>query len=144
MSRAQCIVSRDMRLLMVKHCQQEEEWWCLPGGAIEDDEGPEQATLRELREECRVEGTIVRPTSILTYGPGDQHYTYWVDIGEQLPTMGSDPELADDQVIVDMAWIRLEDLAERDRVYLWAAGLLSIPGFYEEICRWPKEPAYPI
>ena len=46
MSRAQCIVHRQKRILMVKHRHKEEEWWCLPGGRIEEDETPEQAALK--------------------------------------------------------------------------------------------------
>ena len=76
MSRAQCLVHKQKRILMVKHQHKGEEWWCLPGGRIEEDETPEQAALRELREECRVQGTIIRPTSVVTFAPNDQYYTY--------------------------------------------------------------------
>ncbi len=60
MSRAQCIVHREKEILMVNHRHEGEEWWCLPGGRIEVDERPEQAALRELWEECRVRGTVIR------------------------------------------------------------------------------------
>ena len=144
MSRAQCIVHRQNKILMVKHRHEGEEWWCLPGGGIEADETPEQAALRELWEECHVRGSIIRPTSVITYGPDDQHYTYWVEIGTQEVTMGNDPELKEHQILVDVAWIGLDELAERDRVFLWTAGLLSIHEFFDEVCRWPKGPAYPL
>ncbi|MBT4500314.1 MAG: NUDIX hydrolase [Gemmatimonadetes bacterium] len=144
MSRAQCIVSRENRILMVKHRQDGDEWWCLPGGGIEDGESPEEAAIRELWEECNVRGTIVRETSTVTYGPDDRHYSYLIDIGDQTPKMGFDPELADDaQVIVDMDWLSLRELAEIDRVFLWTAGLVGVPGIYEKICRWSREPYYP-
>ena len=61
-SRAQSIVCRGDRVLMVKHQAGETEWWCLPGGGIHDGESPEDAALRELQEECRVTGSsFVRP-----------------------------------------------------------------------------------
>ena len=89
-------------------------------------------------------GEIVRETSILTYGPSDQHFTYWVEIGTQEPSLGTDPEVLGEQILADMAWKALRDLAEVDRVYLWAAGLLSVPGFFEEITHWPRQPSYPV
>lgn len=134
MSRAQCIVHREKRILMVKHRHEKEEWWCLPGGRIEVNETPEQAALRELWEECRVQGTVSRPTSVVTFAPNDQYYTYLIEIGGQEVSLGTDPELKEDQVLVGVAWICLNELTERDRVFLWTAGLLTIPEFFEEIC----------
>ncbi len=134
MSRAQCLVHRQKRILMVKHRHEGEEWWCLPGGRIEVDETPEQAALRELWEECRVHGTVIRPTSITTFSPDDLYYTYLIEIGTQAVSLGSDPELKENQILVDIAWICLNELTERDRVFLWTAGLLTIPEFSKEIC----------
>ncbi|MDE0424517.1 NUDIX hydrolase [Candidatus Poribacteria bacterium] len=140
MSRAQCLVHKQKRILMVKHRHKGEEWWCLPGGGIEEDETPEQAALRELREECRVEGTIIRPISVITFAPGDQYYTYLIEIGAQAVSLGNDPELKDDQILVDVAWMSLNELTERDRVFLWTAGLLTIPEFSEEIWHLSNAP----
>ena len=134
MSRAQCIVHRQKRILMVKHRHEGEEWWCLPGGRIEADETPEQAALRDLWEECRVEGAIICPTSVVTFAPDDSYYTYLIEIGTQEVSLGNDPELKEKQILVDVAWICLNELTERDRVFLWTAGLLTIPEFFEWIC----------
>ena len=70
MARAQCIVHNTDRILMVKHRAGGVEWWCLPGGAIESGEIPAQAALREFKEECCAEGTVVRQTSHVNYGEG--------------------------------------------------------------------------
>jgi ADP-ribose pyrophosphatase YjhB (NUDIX family) len=38
--------------------------WCLPGGFVDDDEHPEQAAVRECREEIRAEVVIVGTVGI--------------------------------------------------------------------------------
>ncbi|WP_374712185.1 NUDIX hydrolase [Symbiobacterium terraclitae] len=144
MSRAQVIVHRGCEVLMVKHRQGGAEWWCLPGGAILDGESPAEDALRELAEECHVVGRVVRPTSVVTYGPDDRHYTFLVDIGDQEPRLGRDPEYEGDrQVLVDVRWMRLDQLSERDRAFLWTAGLLGVGPFGEMVLGWGDAVSYP-
>jgi 8-oxo-dGTP pyrophosphatase MutT (NUDIX family) len=50
----------DGRVLMARH--REGDVWLLPGGAIEPGETPEQAAIREMREET---GLIVRLTGLI-------------------------------------------------------------------------------
>jgi ADP-ribose pyrophosphatase YjhB (NUDIX family) len=73
MSRAQSIVVRDGRLLMVRHRHRDLAWWCLPGGAIEANESPAEAAIRELQEECGVDGVIVGPTSVFMHDCEEHH-----------------------------------------------------------------------
>mgnify|MGYP001044429380 FL=1 len=128
---------------MVRHRHRDLAWWCLPGGAIEANESPAEAAIRELQEECGVDGVIVGPTSVFMHDC-EEHHSFHVDIGNQIPRLGSDPELSEsEQILVAMDWLGLDVLAERDRVYLWTAGLLGVPGFLGEIERWPSDPSYP-
>ncbi len=144
MTRAQCLIHRGKQILMVKHSMYGEEWWCLPGGGVEKSETPSEAALRELVEECRVSGNIIRQTGQATDAEGIETVTFLIDIGVQEPTIGNDPEFArDDQILVDMRWLTLAEIPERDRAYLWAAGLLSIPIFLEEISHWGDALSYP-
>ena len=142
--RAQCIVHRGNRLLMVKHRHQGLEWWCLPGGGGAEDERPAEAAVRELREECHVEGTVVRETSVQPFSNGDCAYTYLIDIGDQEPRLGHDPEFADDeQVLAEVRWMTLSELPERDRAFVWAGGLLGIQAFFDEVSNWGDWISYP-
>jgi 8-oxo-dGTP diphosphatase len=144
MPRAQSIVYRDSRVLMVKHRDQDSEWWCLPGGGICEGELPADAALRELAEECNVAGTIVRVTSVVTYAPDDCHHTFLVDIGRQEPSLGYDPECAGrEPILVDVRWLALEDLPERDRAFLWSAGLLGVGQFARVVESWGGEVSCP-
>lgn len=144
--RAQCIVVRDDKVLMVKHKHSETEWnYCIPGGGIEKDEKPEQAALRELQEECLVTGTIIKQTSVYVdpYDNTNSFYTYHIDIGEQIPALGEDPEIIDNPILVDVKWIKFNELSERDRAYLWSAGLICIEKFAGELESWNDDISYP-
>jgi hypothetical protein len=58
--------------------------------------------------------------------------------------MGVDPEfISKNQILVDVKWLTLAEIPERDRAYLWAAGLLSIPEFLDEVSNWGDELSYP-
>jgi ADP-ribose pyrophosphatase YjhB (NUDIX family) len=143
--RAQCVVTRGGKLLLVKHCHGGVFWYCTPGGGIEPGETPEQAALRGLWEECRVEGTVLRQLSVYADPYEDKHfYTYHVDIGGQTPMLGLDPEVKGEPILREVRWLRLDELCERDRAYLWASGLIGIPAFAEELSGWGDEISYPI
>jgi len=144
MPRAQSIVTRNRKILIVKHQQDGVEWWCLPGGAVETGETPQQAAIRELAEECNVWGRVVRRISLQESMDDDITITYLVDIGDQEPVLGSDPEfLMGDQVLVDLGWRSLDEIPERDRVFLWAAGLVGVDSYIDEVESWGSQISYP-
>lgn len=117
---------------MVKHCEKTKSYWCLPGGGVYENEKHEDAAIRELKEECRVEGKIIRLISRVSFSDSDFHYTYLVDIGDQTPSLGHDPELEEgQQILSDVGWRNLEELSEIDRAFLWASGLLAVDGFHK-------------
>lgn len=148
--RAQCLVIRGTKILMVKLRLQEDsnEFWCIPGGKIESGEIPEEAAIRELREECCVEGKIIRlltinenPSegTILTY---NKVYSFLIDIGDQEPSIGVEPEF--NEGILDVRWLTLNEIPERDRVFLWMAGLVNLQEFKDEVLRWKNDISYPV
>jgi hypothetical protein len=58
--------------------------------------------------------------------------------------MGIDPEFTSaNQILVDMRWMSLAEIPERDRAYLWAAGLINVPEFLEEVSSWGDAISYP-
>lgn len=138
--RSQAVVCRDGKLLLVEHKMKGRDFFNLPGGGIEENETPEEAALRELAEEANVKGHIVRPLAI-EYKPDleSRIFSFLVEIPEnEEPKRGSDPELPlDEQTIIDVVWLALHEIPERDRAYLFGAGLMRIPQFHDEVLRWP-------
>jgi 8-oxo-dGTP pyrophosphatase MutT (NUDIX family) len=138
--RAQCLITKGSRILLLTHLISDHEWFCcLPGGGIELDETPEEAAIRELEEECNVSGQIIRMTSQNDYGDLGKVYTFNIDIGDSEPTMG--PHAA--KYMIDLRWLKLREIPERDRCFLWAAGLIGVPGMREEIMEWGDAISYP-
>lgn len=146
--RSQSMVIRGNRILLVEHELFGRDFFNLPGGGIETGETPEEAALRELSEECNVEGTVVRPLTI-EYKPDMESrvYTFLVEIPEEaVAKKGIDPELSEEeQSIVAVKWMRLDEIAERDRAYLFGAGLMRVPRFHDEVLLWDGEDiSYPV
>ena len=142
------MVCRGDKLLLIEHRMRGRDFFNLPGGGVEDGETPDKAALRELYEEARVHGTVIRPLAI-EYKPDleSRVFTYFVSIPEdEEPQMGIDPELPDDeQSIVGYAWKRLNEIPERDRAYLFGAGLMRVPVFHDEVLTWgDTDISYPI
>ncbi|MBN1755844.1 NUDIX hydrolase [bacterium] len=52
-------ITDDNRILLAKrNVEPEKGKWCLPGGFIENDEAPEEAALREFKEETGLDATL--------------------------------------------------------------------------------------
>ena len=132
-NRSQAMVCRDGKLLLVEHRMKGRDFFNLPGGGIEENETPEEAALRELNEEAGVSGKIVRPLAI-EYKPDLESRD------DAVPHKGIDPELSEsEQTIVGVTWRTLEEIAERDRAYLFGAGLMRVPLFHDEVLKWPDD-----
>lgn len=143
--RAQCLVIRDHKMLMVKHRVDGVEYFCTPGGGIEMGETPEQAAIRELKEECCVTGTIIKKTCEHAdiQHSSRKYYSFQIDIGEQQPQLGYDPELIEHPILVGVQWLLLNEISERDRAFLLASGLWSIKEFSDELSSWGDDISYP-
>lgn len=51
---------RDSQILLARHYRADHLHWVLPGGAIEEDETPAEAAIREVREETGLEIVLER------------------------------------------------------------------------------------
>ncbi len=78
--RSMALVTRGDKILFVRLHSQGREFFSLPGGGIEPGESPGQAALRELKEECVVDGKLVRPLNTLHLPDGSEEHVFLVAV----------------------------------------------------------------
>ena len=106
----------DDRLLLVRHA--DSGLWGLVGGAVEIDERPDEAAIRETQEET---GLLVELTSLVTAlgGPGfrvtypnGDETAYVTTVYEARPVGGA--ERADGDEVLELGWFRRKELVAID------------------------------
>ena len=145
-SRSVAIVIRDGKILMERVVYFGREFFTVPGGGIEDGETPEQAVLRELKEECGLDGKIVRPLAKLYKSNGTAEYSFEVEVSrEQEAITGYDPEEStENPPLKEVLWMSLDEIPEKDRAFLWSYGLIGVGDFFSKIKSWGDEISYPV
>jgi 8-oxo-dGTP pyrophosphatase MutT (NUDIX family) len=120
------------RVLLVRHADGGQ--WGTIGGAVEIDEEPTDAAVREAREETAIEVRLIRLAAVLggpefrvTYSNGDQ--AAYVTTVYEAEVAGGRPQ-ADNDEVVDVDWVAPADLASLDltplaRAMFAALGLVS-------------------
>lgn len=144
-NRSVAIVVRNGAVLVEKTYYEGRYFYALPGGGIEEGESPEETALRELKEECGLDGKIIKPLNIVHKKDGSRKYVYEIAVSEeQIAITGKDPELTEEeQVILEVCWLRLYEMSEKDRAFLWAYGLMEVEEFWDEVQSWGDEISYP-
>ena len=114
-SRAVAIVVRDGKILMERVFYFGREFFTVPGGGIEEGETPEQAVIRELKEECGLDGTIVRKLATIHKEDGAEEHSFEVSVTEdQEAITGYDPEEStENPPLKEVLWMSLDEISER-------------------------------
>ena len=108
---ASCLVTIDEkeRLLLVKRSANPKKGhWCLPGGFMELGELPEQAALRELKEETGLTGKISRLLGVTTNTSAQYHTVLMV--GYLIKQFSGKPVAGDDAS--DLAFFSYDEMPE--------------------------------
>ncbi len=116
------VVHRDGRWLMIRRAEgiSAAGWWCFPGGAIEADETPANALVRELREEVGLAVRPVREVWVWRRPDGRLELSWWL-----AEPVGSDDVLICDPLeVAEARWVTpdevpsLHPLLDNNRAFL--------------------------
>lgn len=146
-NRSMALCVKANKILMIQTYRRNRYIWEIPGGGIENEETPEEAAIRELKEECGLDGVINRPLNTIHCKDGSTEYVFLIDIPDsQEAIVGRDPEIpiGEEQSIKNVCWKKLSELSERDRSFLWSYGLLEVNDYFEIVLNWGDEISYPM
>ncbi|MBQ2451479.1 MAG: NUDIX hydrolase [Lachnospiraceae bacterium] len=144
-NRGVAVVTRNGAILLEKTYYEGRYFYALPGGGIEEGETPQETALRELKEECGLDGKIVKPLNVVYKRDGSIEYAFEIAVSqEQIVIVGKDPEFSEEeQMIKDVCWLQLHEISEKDRAFLWEYGLMEVKEFWDEVLSWGDEISYP-
>ena len=144
-NRGVAVVTRNGAILLEKTYYEGRYFYALPGGGIEEGETPQETALRELKEECGLDGKIVKPLNVVYKRDGSIEYAFEIAVSQEQPVLvGKDPEFSEEeQMIKDVCWLQLHEISEKDRAFLWEYGLMEVKEFWDEVLSWGDEISYP-
>lgn len=115
--RAQALIIEDGRVLLARHFDLtiRETYWCMPGGGVEAGESPEQAAIRELKEETNLDIKLVRRIGELALPGVTEGYmtgvTFLAEVIGGDMSLGHDPEQVswEDKYLQDVQWLPIDE-----------------------------------
>lgn len=143
--RSLAFVIRDRKILVERLFYNNRFFYSIPGGGIEQGETPAQTAIRELKEECGLDGVIKRKLTEVYRADGSTEHVFEVEVDkEQVPIVGADPEEPEDaQPIKDVCFLALDEMSEKDRAFMWSYGLMDIEGYFDVLLSWGDRISYP-
>jgi 8-oxo-dGTP pyrophosphatase MutT (NUDIX family) len=123
---AAAVLDEARRLLLLLHADSRR--WVLPGGAVEPDEHPADAAVRETREETGIE---VRPDTVIAVDGGPGHHRRYRN-GDEVSyvttvfrcTQVGGRLRGGDHEALDLRWVPLDEVTDLPDLAPWVRGLL--------------------
>jgi 8-oxo-dGTP pyrophosphatase MutT (NUDIX family) len=112
--RAAIILLKDDQIALIERHRDGQHYFTFPGGHVEPGESPEQAAIRETREELGLDVTIQRLAAVIWWHDRPQYYYLVEASGGEFGT-GTGEEMHNplpERGIYQPTWVPLRDLLD--------------------------------
>lgn len=104
---AGCVIMKDGKILLMK--RKKRQWYELPGGKLEDGETPEQAAVREIKEELCCDVKLVRKIGNKKFKQDSRELDYTWFLAS---IVSGEPVVGDPDDYDDLKYVPMEKLKE--------------------------------
>jgi 8-oxo-dGTP diphosphatase len=109
--RANAIILKDGKILLIHRKKDGDEYWVFPGGGIEEGESADEAITREVREETDLEVVSAMELYHADNDDGRSHPYYLVEVGDGKPKLSAmAPEDNNDTNWYNPEWVELGNM----------------------------------
>lgn len=121
--RAGIVLIKDNKVALIERHRAGLDYYVFPGGGVDEGETPEQAAIRETREELGIEVVIKQKVAEITLGPKSRQIYFLVEhvsgefgtgTGEEFTD--SDPNDPEEGIYVPI-WMPIDELPRRTNIY---------------------------
>ena len=123
MIRVGSAIINDNKILLAQHSKKGEKYYVLPGGHVENNETPEIAAIREVKEECNLDVKIIKKLAKGIFKKQNQVEFFFLCefLGGQLSNM-HDPDKKYER-ITSLDWVDISKFGDYDarpkEFFLW-------------------------
>jgi len=140
--RAGVVLIEDGNVALIERHRAGRHYYVFPGGGVDEGETPEQAAVREMKEETGLRVTVQRKLAEIYFGLSDQVYYLVERLDGEFGT-GTGEEFTDadpndpTEGVYSPIWMSLSELPEHQNVYPADIAQLVVESINSG---WPDEP----
>lgn len=88
MARASAVITKGKKVLLIHRKKEGREYWVFPGGLIEEGEKPEEAMVREIKEETGLDTVSCRFGFYYKDEESLKHPVFYCEVTDEEPKLG--------------------------------------------------------